>query len=84
MDEHELLLKIGQALRARRSQLGISQEAFADSIGMHRAYYGRIERGGTNLTVGTLGRVTSGMELSIGQLFTSIESQYSDGSPARY
>lgn len=84
MDEHELLLRIGQAIRARRSQLGFSQEAFADSIGMHRAYYGRIERGGTNLTVGTVGRVTTGVRLSISELFTSVESQFREGSPTCY
>ncbi|RRU16125.1 MULTISPECIES: helix-turn-helix transcriptional regulator [Stenotrophomonas] len=75
MDEHELLPKIGSALRARRVALGLSQEAFADKIGMHRAYYGRIERGRTNLTIGTLNRLAGGLKVSLGALFTSVEAE---------
>jgi transcriptional regulator with XRE-family HTH domain len=39
----------------------VSQEAFADLIEMHRAYYSAIERGERNLTVGILHRVAKGL-----------------------
>jgi transcriptional regulator with XRE-family HTH domain len=38
MDEAKDLVRLGKAIRAKRVALGLSQEAFADHIGMHRAY----------------------------------------------
>lgn len=74
MEERELLQTIGRVVRERRTLLGYSQEGFADSIGMHRAYYGQIERGRKNLTVGTLARLARGLALPLRDLFTSIDS----------
>jgi transcriptional regulator with XRE-family HTH domain len=61
MKEEKLLASLGAAIRKRRMALEVSQEAFADSIGMHRAYYSAIERGERNLTLGTLHRVAEGL-----------------------
>lgn len=41
----------GLAVRARRTRLGISQEALADLAGLHRTYIGSIERGERNVTL---------------------------------
>jgi transcriptional regulator with XRE-family HTH domain len=46
----------------------MSQEAFADQIEMHRAYYSAIERGERNLTLGTLQRVAKGLGVRMGDL----------------
>ena len=62
MDEKSTIRRLGDTLRARRSELGFSQESFADSIGMHRAYYSSIERGARNITVLTLIRITDGLD----------------------
>lgn len=68
MDEATLRTRLGAAIRERRTELGFSQETFADSIKMHRAYYSTIERGERNLTMATLGRVAIGLKLSLSQL----------------
>lgn len=47
---------------------GPIQEAFADLIGMHRAYYSAIERGERNLTLGTLHRVAKGLGVRMADL----------------
>lgn len=60
---------LGHAIRELRRQLGVSQEAFADSIQMHRAYYGAIERGKRNLTLTTLIRVCAGLDTKVSNLF---------------
>ncbi len=62
MDEQELKSRIGATIRARRIEMGFSQETFADEIGMHRAYYGSIERGVRNLTLPTLSKVARGLK----------------------
>ncbi|MBP6533754.1 MAG: helix-turn-helix transcriptional regulator [Arenimonas sp.] len=63
MDEKSALKRLGDTLRIRRSDLGYSQEGFADSIGMHRAYYSSIERGARNITLGTMVRIADGLKV---------------------
>ena len=69
MGDEALQQKLGGAIRASRAQLGLSQEQFADQIGMHRAYYSKVERGEQNLTLATLGRVLDGLGARFSQLF---------------
>ncbi|WP_369968770.1 helix-turn-helix domain-containing protein [Stenotrophomonas rhizophila] len=45
MQDETFATQIGSAIRSRRTELGLSQERFADGIAMHRAYYSSIERG---------------------------------------
>ncbi|WP_411887816.1 helix-turn-helix domain-containing protein [Hydrocarboniphaga effusa] len=61
--------KLGSVLRARRVALGVSQEAFADQIEMHRTYYSAIERGEKNLQIDTLQRVCAGLQVSLWVIF---------------
>lgn len=55
--EGELQRAVGRNLRAYREARGLSQEAFADVVGVHRTYLGGIERGGRNLTLKSLERI---------------------------
>jgi transcriptional regulator with XRE-family HTH domain len=57
--------RIGDVIRRRRKRMGYSQEAFADRIYMHRAYYGALERGEKNLQLSTLERVTEGLKVPL-------------------
>ena len=68
MDEATLRTTLGQAIRTRREATGLSQEAFADRIGMHRAYYSSIERGERNVTLATVARVAHGLDTRVWQL----------------
>ena len=58
-------------MRARRTELGYSQDTFADVIGMHRAYYSSLERGERNLTLQTLMRVSKGLKTKASELLKS-------------
>ena len=49
--------KLGYAIRARRSALGLSQERLAELADVHRNYIGLVERGQQNLTVESLVRI---------------------------
>lgn len=64
MTENDPQVLIGKAIRARRQALGLSQDQFADKIGMHRAYFGALERGKWNITVQTLIRVADGLGIT--------------------
>ena len=50
---------VGLNLRAYREARGLSQEAFADVLGVHRTYMGGIERGERNLTLRSLERLAA-------------------------
>lgn len=49
--------RLGANLRLHRQGLGISQEHFADLLGVHRTYAGGLERGERNLTLRSLERL---------------------------
>lgn len=55
--EGDLQRSVGHNLRAHRGKLGLSQEAFADAVGVHRTYMGGLERGERNLTLKSLERI---------------------------
>lgn len=55
--EGELQKTVGRNLRTYRQERGISQEALAEVLGVHRTYMGGIERGERNLTLKSLERI---------------------------
>jgi transcriptional regulator with XRE-family HTH domain len=55
--EGELQRRVGKNLRIHRQALGLSQEEFADQVGVHRTYMGGLERGERNLTLKSLERL---------------------------
>jgi transcriptional regulator with XRE-family HTH domain len=57
--EGDLQRNIGRNLRAYRQARGLSQEAFAEVLGVHRTYMGGIERGERNLTLRSVERIAT-------------------------
>jgi len=55
--EGDLQRTFGRNLRAHRKGCGLSQEEFADVLGVHRTYMGGIERGERNLTLKSVERI---------------------------
>lgn len=64
---------VGQSMREWRLRLHLSQEEFADSIKMHRAYYSAVERGEKNITLKTLRRIAVGLGASMSELLEGVE-----------
>lgn len=57
--------RIGDVIRRHREATGLSQEAFADSIEMHRAQYSFIERGKRDIRLSTLQRLARGLKVPL-------------------
>lgn len=55
--EGDLQRTFGRNLRAYREARGLSQEALADQLDLHRTYLGGIERGERNLTLKSVERL---------------------------
>ena len=62
-DSEHQLLKLGQAIRAQRAALGLSQEALADAAKIDRSHMGKIERGERNVTFLNVARIAAAMKL---------------------
>lgn len=61
--EGDLQRTVGRNLRVYRKARGISQEAFADVLGVHRTYMGAIERGERNLSLKSVEKIAAKIEL---------------------
>lgn len=59
--EGDLQRQLGRGLRALRERTGLSQEAFADLLGIHRTYIGGLERGERNVTLQTVERIAESL-----------------------
>lgn len=57
--EGDLQRSVGRNLRRYRQARGLSQEDFADLVGVHRTYMGGLERGERNLTLKSLERIAT-------------------------
>jgi HTH-type transcriptional regulator/antitoxin HipB len=57
--------QLGAALRRRRKQAGLSQEALADKVKLRQATISRLESGDTGTKLATLLDVVSALDLEI-------------------
>jgi transcriptional regulator with XRE-family HTH domain len=77
--EGDLQRAVGRSLRAYRLSRDLSQEAFADVLGVHRTYMGGVERGERNLTLKSVERIASRLDLDPLVLLTGQGLQSPDG-----
>lgn len=73
MRNKALAHKFGTTVRRLRLEAKMSQEEFADRCGLHRTYIGLIERGERIVTIDTVSKLASTLNISIAQLFTHME-----------
>lgn len=71
--EGDLQRTVGRNLRRYRLDRGLSQEAFADLVGVHRTYMGGVERGERNLTLRSVERIAAVIDVEPLELLTAAE-----------
>ena len=64
--------EIGKRIRELRVQTGLSQEKFAQKIGMDRTYFASVELGKRNISIVNIEKIANGVEISLSELFRNI------------
>lgn len=62
--------RFGSAVKARREQLDLTQEALAEKSYIHRTYLSDIERGTRNPSLINIERLAAALNISLPELFT--------------
>jgi transcriptional regulator with XRE-family HTH domain len=65
--------RFGFIVRARREELGWTQEEFAARARIHRTYVSDIERGSRNVSLVNIERVAAALALGLSELFVRVE-----------
>lgn len=65
--------RFGDAVRARREGLGLTQEDLADRAGIHRTYLSDVERGTRNVSLVNVEKPAAALDLRISELFARVE-----------
>lgn len=63
-----VLREFGQRVRARRTALGLSQEALAATSGLHRTYISSVELGERNVSLANIVRLAQALNCDPSQL----------------
>ena len=78
MKNNSLQTSLGAIIRDLRLQADLSQEGFADEVGLHRTYIGAIERGERNVSLQNLQRIANALEVPLSELFHRVENHLSN------
>ena len=70
--------KIGNRIRELRSHTGLSQEKFAQKIGMDRTYFATVESGKRNISLQNIEKIANGLNITISELFEGIGGNCND------
>ncbi len=74
MQKHPYLVALGQQIRGLRERKGFTQEGFAAASEIDRAYYGRIERGESNLASLNIIKIAMTLGVEVGELYPSVRA----------
>ncbi len=70
-----LIQAFSAVLKARRLELGLTQEDLAGLVDLDRPYITMLEAGRKQPTLSVLWRIASGLNLSAGELATRVDKQ---------
>ncbi len=70
--ESSILKKFGEIVRKKRQEKLLSQEYFAELVGVHRTYIGMIERAEKNITLLNIEKIAKALGISVGELLKDL------------
>jgi transcriptional regulator with XRE-family HTH domain len=75
-------LALGQAVKQRREELGLTQEQIANNTELHQRWISNVETGKRNPSYGSLRRLAAGLDLSASELLARAEGIEASGTTA--
>lgn len=72
---------IGERIRNFRKRKGLSQEELGYLANLHASYIGQLERGEKNATLESIGKISKALEVSLEELFHSVDPKESGKGP---
>jgi transcriptional regulator with XRE-family HTH domain len=75
-------LALGLAVKARREQLGITQETLANNTDLHQRWISNVETGKRNPSYASMRRLAAGLDLSASELIARAEQIDASGVQA--
>ena len=76
-------LALGLAVKARRTELEVTQEQLANNTGLHQRWISNVETGKRNPSYASLHRLAAGLGLSASELLARAEQIEASGSRTR-
>jgi transcriptional regulator with XRE-family HTH domain len=83
MVKSDIAVIIGQRIRARRLELGLSQDTASERADLHPTYIGQVERGEKNATIGSIQKICNALDIPMEDLFANIVKSESELRPAQ-
>jgi len=77
-----LRARLGTTIRRYREAAGITLEDLAGRAGVHRNYVGLVERGRVNVSVETLARLLTALDIALGPFFAAVDAAEITGAGA--
>jgi transcriptional regulator with XRE-family HTH domain len=68
-----VLIAFGRSVRKCREARGMTQEDLAEAAGLDRSYISGVERGGRNLSLGSIARIAKALGTAISDLTRGID-----------
>jgi transcriptional regulator with XRE-family HTH domain len=72
-DHERALGRLGDAIRARRQSLRMSQEALADAAGINRTHMGEVERGKRNISFMSIVKIAKAMDARVADIIADAD-----------
>ena len=69
----DIVKVFGENLKKYRTEMNLSQEAFAEKCGLHRTYISSIERFQRNVSIENIQRIADALEIDTYKLFLENE-----------
>lgn len=60
---------VGKRIRELRNELGVSQEEFADMVGLDRTYITSVECGKRNISIVNVERIANALNVTLSEFF---------------
>ena len=79
----DIVETVGDRIHYLRTSRGITQEDLADMAGLHNTYIGQVERGEKNMSILSLSKIVSALNITYGEFFEPIDIRAKSESAAR-